>query len=100
LIAVPAAVLEAPRAKQELVRAVMGDRVPAAVYDRPKVRAQAGGAEVGGTLAALADRGIDGTRLQQRFAELLGIEVRELPSLTRGGRYRFTPAAAWGSARA
>ena len=95
LIAVPATALEIPRAKQELVRAVMGDRVPAAVYERPKVRAQAASPEVGGTLAALADRGIDGTRLQHRFAELLGIDVRELPGLIRGGRYRFTPVRAW-----
>ncbi len=100
LIAVPGAVLAAPRAKQELVRAVMGDRVPAAVYDRPKVRAQVGSTEGGGTLAVLADRGIDAIRLQQRFAELFGIDVRELQSLIRGGLYRFTPVAPWELARA
>lgn len=93
--AVPSTFLEQPRAKQALIRGVMGDRVPAVVYDRPKVRAQAGSPDVGGTLAALVDRGIDGPWLKTRFAELLGVEARSLDSLIRGGVYRSTPTAPW-----
>lgn len=95
VIAVPAALLGVPRAKQELMRAVMGDRVPAVVYHRPKVRAQAGSTEVGGTLAALVDRGIDGSWLRQRFADLLGVDAPDLQNLIRGGVYRSTPVAPW-----
>lgn len=100
LLTVPASVLAAPRAKQELMRAVMGERVPAAVYERPKVRAQVGGSEVGGTLAALVDRGIDGAWLKTRFAELLGVEMRALQGLIRGGQYRATASLSIGGARA
>ena len=40
-----------------------------AVYERPKVRAQVGSSdEVGGTLAALVDQGIDAAELERRFS--------------------------------
>ena len=96
---VPAHRLEDPRAKQQLVRRVMGDRIPEAIYARPKLRAQVGSQEVGGTLAAIADRGLDASALRRRFAGLLGVEERELGALIRGGRYRFSAAAPWEAAR-
>ena len=96
---VPAQRLEDPRAKQELVRLVMGDRIPEAIYARPKLRAQVGSEDVGGTLAAIADRGIDAAALRRRFAGLLGVEEHELGALIRGGRYRFSATAPWEGAR-
>jgi asparagine synthetase B (glutamine-hydrolysing) len=76
--------------KSRLVRAVMGDEVPASVLARPKVRAQAGGAEVGGTLAVLADEGLDEAWLARRFRELLGADEAEQRGFVRAGIYRFT----------
>jgi asparagine synthetase B (glutamine-hydrolysing) len=98
--AVPGERLEDPRAKQELVRLVMGARIPEAIYARPKLRAQVGSHDVGGTLAAIADRGIDAAALRRRFADLLGVEERELGALIRGGRYRFSLQAPWEAAQA
>jgi hypothetical protein len=94
--AVPWSWLEAPQAKQELVRRVMGDRVPEAIYRRTKTRAQVGGeGAAGGTLAAIVDRGCDGARLRRRFAELLGVDEDALRRLIRGGHYRFSAQAPW-----
>jgi asparagine synthetase B (glutamine-hydrolysing) len=91
--ALPGALLAQPGAKQRIAQLVMGDRVPSFIYDRPKVRAQVGSSdEVGGTLAALVDQGIDAAELERRFCRLLGLEPRQLRSFIRAGYYRFTPA--------
>jgi asparagine synthetase B (glutamine-hydrolysing) len=91
--ALPGPLLAEPGAKQTLVRQVMGRRIPSFIYDRPKVRAQVGSSgQVGGTLAALVDQGIDAAELERRFARLTGMEPRELRSWIRAGYYRFTPA--------
>lgn len=86
----PAEYVQNSDAKQRLVEKVMGERIPAEIYSRPKVRAQVGGSEeIGGTLAALVDRGLNGERLQERFVELLGCETSELRRLIHAGFYRF-----------
>ena len=88
--ALPDAFIATPGAKQRFVRALMGGRVPAAIYARPKVRAQVGGATcVGGTLAVLADAGIDAEHLAQRFAARIGLDPALLGSRIRAGRYRY-----------
>jgi asparagine synthetase B (glutamine-hydrolysing) len=89
--ALPGGYLEAEGAKQRLGRLVMGDLVPAFIYDRPKVRAQVGGSEkVGGTLAALVDAGVDAAELERRFCRLTGFAPAELKRWIRAGLYRFT----------
>jgi asparagine synthetase B (glutamine-hydrolysing) len=89
--ALPGSFLEAEGAKQRLARLVMGDLVPSFIYERPKVRAQVGGSnEVGGTLAALVDRGIDGPELERRFCRLTGFAPADLKRWIRAGVYRFT----------
>lgn len=89
--ALPAALLEGALTKQALVREVMGDRIPAAIYGRPKVRAQVGSStEVGGTLAALVDRGLHGARLRERFCVLHGMSESDAAALIRSGFYRFS----------
>ncbi|MDB4963604.1 MAG: hypothetical protein JWP01_3603 [Myxococcales bacterium] len=91
--ALPSGCLERAEAKQRLVRQVMGDAIPSYVYERPKVRAQIGGAgEVRGTLAALVDRGIDATWLERRFCELFDLELPQLRRAVRAGLYRFPTA--------
>jgi asparagine synthetase B (glutamine-hydrolysing) len=88
--AVPSGCLDRPEAKQKLVRDVMGGAIPPYVYERPKVRAQVGGAgEVRGTLAALVDRGIDTASLEQRFCNLFGLDRPQLRGAIRAGVYRF-----------
>jgi asparagine synthetase B (glutamine-hydrolysing) len=88
--ALPGRCVESPTAKQQLVRAVMGDAIPSYVYERPKVRAQIGGAgEVRGTLAALVDRGIDAPWLERRFCKLFELEPPQLRRAIRAGFYRF-----------
>lgn len=87
---IPGRFLRSDAAKQELVRHVMGARVPQHVYDRPKVRAQvASSHEVRGTLAALAACGIDADALAQRFGALLGATQNDVRNLVRAGMYRF-----------
>jgi len=89
--ALPPGLFETPHAKQQLVRAVMGDRIPRMVYDRPKARAQTGGArEVGGTLAILIEHGIDQRALEARFATLYDLEENRLGEFIRAGHYRST----------
>jgi asparagine synthetase B (glutamine-hydrolysing) len=89
--ALPGAFLELEGSKQRLGRLVMGDLVPSFIYERPKVRAQVGGSnKVGGTLAALVDRGIDAVALERRFCQLTGFAPDELKRWIRAGFYRFT----------
>ncbi len=88
--ALPMALVGHGEAKQRLVRAAFGDRIPSYVYDRPKVRAQvASSGEVGGTLSALVERGVDADDLRARFAELLGARPEDVDGLIRVGFYRF-----------
>ena len=88
---VPGIVLHREEAKQQLVREVMGEAIPEGIYERPKVRAQVATADgVGGTLAALIDRNIEGEFLKRRFGELMGMHAREIDDLIRGGFYRFS----------
>jgi hypothetical protein len=87
--ALPGKVVEHERAKQRLVRAVLGDDVPALVYARKKVRAQVGGETVGGTLAALLDVGLDQAALTNRFGALYGLDPAEVGGLLFSGRYRY-----------
>jgi len=88
--ALPGACLHHEGAKPRLVRAVLGSRIPAFVYERPKVRAQVASEQgVAGTLAVLVDAGLDQEALARRFAELHGISAKELPRLIRAGFYRF-----------
>jgi asparagine synthetase B (glutamine-hydrolysing) len=87
--AVPDALVNQADAKAGLVRAIMGTRIPSYVYDRPKVRAQVGGAgTVRGTLAVFAEHGVDAAALAARFAALFGLPVPELGRMIRGGIYR------------
>lgn len=89
-LGLPPAFLSSDRAKQGLVRLVMGDSIPGHIYDRPKVRAQVGsGSEVRGTLAAMVDRGMFGPALRERFADLLGARTDDVQGLIRAGYYRF-----------
>ena len=89
-LSLPGAFLDSQSAKERLVEAVMGERVPAYIRARPKVRAQAGGSdELRGTLAVLADAGIDSNRLKHRFAELLGADPGAVERLIKAGYYRF-----------
>ena len=88
--ALPGGCLTRPEAKQRVVREVMGSAIPTYIYERPKVRAQAGGAdEVRGTLAALVDRGIDSEWLERRFCELFDLDRSSLRRAIFGGFYRF-----------
>jgi len=79
--------------KQRLCRAVFGDLIPPYVYSRPKVRAQAGSADLGGgVLAACVDRGLDAGWLRRRFSDLHDVaDPRELDRFMRAGRYRTAP---------
>jgi asparagine synthetase B (glutamine-hydrolysing) len=89
----PTAHVQNTDSKQYLVRKIMGEKIPAVIYARPKVRAQVGGSKsVGGTLRVMVDAGLTGERLRQRFAELFdcGDDVRD--RLIQAGFYRFTTA--------
>jgi asparagine synthetase B (glutamine-hydrolysing) len=89
----PGSVLAEPTVKQRLACEIFGDRIPPPIYQRPKVRAQVGSSEeVGGTLAALVDQGIDAAELERRFSALYGLTAAELKAWIRGGYYRFTSA--------
>ena len=89
----PAAYVQNLDAKQCLVKKIMGEKIPAQIYARPKVRAQVGGSKkVGGTLAAMFDAGLTGGRLRQRFAELFNCTADAPSRLIQAGFYRFTNA--------
>lgn len=87
--AIPAGAVVTPGAKQLLARRLFADRVPGYVYERPKVRAQAAGEHVGGTLGLVTDAGIDTAALAQRFARVVGATDAEQRGLVRAGFYRF-----------
>jgi len=76
-----------PDRKQSLSAAIFGSMLPRYVLERPKVRAQVGGAG-GGVLAACIERGIDDAWLRSRFAELHRTDSRSLGRFIRAGRYR------------
>lgn len=89
----PAAYVQNPDAKQRLVKKIIGEKIPAEIYARPKVRAQVGGSKkVGGTLAAMVDAGLTGDRLRQRFAELFNCTTGSTTRLIQAGLYRFSNA--------
>jgi hypothetical protein len=71
-------------------RAVAG-RVPDYILARPKVRAQSGSSDnSGGTLAAVADAGMDSQALAARFCALFKTDQRTLRGLIKAGMYRFS----------
>jgi asparagine synthetase B (glutamine-hydrolysing) len=86
-LSLPAAFLEAPDRKQMLSRDIFGPMLPAYVMQRPKTRAQVGGAG-GGVLGAFVAAGIDEAALRSRFAQLHATEVTSLGRFIRAGRYR------------
>lgn len=89
----PAAHVQGTDAKQRLARKIMGDRIPAEIYARPKVRAQVGGSKnVGGTLRAMVDAGLTRDRLRRRFAELFDCREDARDRLIQAGFYRFVNA--------
>lgn len=91
LVALPPEHVNSERAKQAIMREVMGDEVPEYVYARPKTRAQSASADLGGgTLSLLTDRGIDGSWLADRFAQLFSVEREALGQVIRAGYYRST----------
>jgi asparagine synthetase B (glutamine-hydrolysing) len=88
-LSLPEDFLGLPDRKERLCRGVFGERLPSFVYARPKARAQTGGGEAGGVLAACIDQGVDAAWLRGRFAELHGVEQpRKLDRFIRAGRYR------------
>ena len=99
--ALPGSLIAEEDSKQALVKEVMGDRVPAYVLDRPKVRAQAGDAAAGqGILGAFARANIDQAELTSRFARLLDATLDDTKKLIRTGFYRFPDKLPGGQAHA
>jgi asparagine synthetase B (glutamine-hydrolysing) len=87
--AVPGALVDDRTAKSRLARRVLGDRIPDAIFSRPKVRAQCGRQGVpSGTMAVLVRAGIDQEALVQRFMALYGVDARFVRGLIRAGMYR------------
>jgi asparagine synthetase B (glutamine-hydrolysing) len=92
-MSLPESFLEREDRKQQLCRAIFGALIPAFVYERPKARAQTGGADEAGVLGLCVDRGIDAAWLRRRFAELHGVpDERQLDRFMRAGRYRTASA--------
>ncbi len=88
LLALPSAIT-----KPDVIRALAGERLPAAFYERKKVRAQIGDTEARrGILPLLVDSGRDGEWLERRACELLGApDQRSLRNFIRAGVYRSCP---------
>ncbi|MCI0433481.1 MAG: asparagine synthase C-terminal domain-containing protein, partial [Gemmatimonadetes bacterium] len=87
----PDALFDVPQAKQKLMERAVGGRVPAYILARPKVRAQSGNSDnSGGTLAALADAGVNSQALAARFCALFRTEPRAMRGLIKAGMYRFS----------
>jgi asparagine synthetase B (glutamine-hydrolysing) len=91
-LSLPEAFLRVDDRKEQLCRAVVGERVPAYVYSRPKARAQVGGARSGGgVLGVCVDRGVDALYLRRRFGVLHRISnPAALARFVRAGRYRWS----------
>jgi asparagine synthetase B (glutamine-hydrolysing) len=88
---VPAELLNIPQAKQKLMERAVAGRVPDYILARPKVRAQSGSSDnSGGTLAAVADAGMDSQALAARFCALFKTDQRTLRGLIKAGMYRFS----------
>jgi asparagine synthetase B (glutamine-hydrolysing) len=88
-LGLPEEFLLLPDRKERLCRAIFGERLPRFVYERPKARAQTGGAEGAGVLGASLRHGIDADWLRSRFAELHGVEdLSVLDRFVRAGLYR------------
>jgi hypothetical protein len=88
LLALPSAI-----AKPDVIRGLAGDRLPAAFYERRKIRAQIGDTEARrGILPLLVDSGRDGEWLERRACELLGApDQQSLRNFIRAGVYRSCP---------
>jgi asparagine synthetase B (glutamine-hydrolysing) len=86
----PPAFIGGQQSKQELVRRIAGDLLPAFVYTRPKVRAQVGDATAStGILPLLIQQGLGAEWLRRAFCRLFSIDrVAFLDRFIRGGRYR------------
>jgi asparagine synthetase B (glutamine-hydrolysing) len=85
----PGSLLTSPEAKQEVGRAVFGDRLPDYIYRRPKVRAQVGSSQGDrGVLGICIDNGIDAEYLRNRFATIHNVTAASLNRFIRGGTYR------------
>jgi asparagine synthetase B (glutamine-hydrolysing) len=95
-LALPEEFLLLPDRKERLCRAIFAERLPAFVYERPKARAQTGGAEGAGVLGACLRHGIDAEYLRSHFARLHGVEdPAALDRFVRAGLYRSgVPATA------
>lgn len=79
--------------KPDVIRALAGDRLPAAYYERRKARAQIGDSEVRrGILPLLADSGRDAQWLERFACKLFGApDQRSLRNFIRAGVYRSCP---------
>lgn len=79
--------------KPDVIRALAGDRLPAAFYERKKARAQIGDSEVRrGILPLLADSGRDAQWLERFAGKLFGApDQRSLRNFIRAGVYRSCP---------
>jgi asparagine synthetase B (glutamine-hydrolysing) len=90
-LSIPASFLERSDAKQRLAERLMGDRIPAYILSRPKVRAQAGSANhIEGTLGAVLDAGLEQDHLRRRWCDLFNLQASDLRGLIRAGFYKFT----------
>jgi hypothetical protein len=88
-LSLPEAFLRLPDRKQRLARVTFGGLVPEHVLSRPKARAQLGGTQAGGVLAACVDRGVDAAELRRRFCALHAVAgAGVLDSFIRAGLYR------------
>lgn len=88
-MSLPAEFLMLDDRKDRLAMEIVGRELPDYIYSRPKVRAQIGDAEGGGTLAACIDNGIDAAWLRRRFADLHDVdEDSALDRFIRAGRFR------------
>lgn len=87
----PASFLASEGCKRTLVRAVAGDRLPACVFERGKVRAQiATAGEPTGILPLLADANQDSKWLRSKFCRLFRVDDETLlDRFVRLGVYRF-----------
>ena len=88
--ALPGHFVTQTHSRRQLVEQLHLEDIPPYIYQRPKVRAQAGSEKVAGTLACLVNQGIDSDHLAARFAALFDIPPSSLTGLVHGGYYRFS----------